>query len=241
MKISMLLYPKLTLLDLIGPLQIWDQWPGTTIELVSATSEPVRSDTVATVLPTHTYETACQTPDILFVPGAAKGSLTAMRNQEMLAYLKDTGAQARWVTSVCTGALLLGAAGLLRGYRATTHWAAVSALKHFGAIPEDARWVIDRNRATGGGVTAGIDFGLALMATIAGEGIARATQLAIEYAPAPPFSSGTPTQARPETLLQVTELFEPYRQLLVATAQSAAGRDPRRSPIPSQRPDCESP
>ena len=212
----MLLYPKLTLLDLIGPLQIWDQWPGVNIELVSATSEPVFSDTVATVLPTHTYASACREPDVLFVPGAAEGLIGGLKNQDTLEFLNDMGARAHWVTAVCSGTLLLGAAGLLRGYRATTHWTAMSALAHFGAIAEDARWVIDRNRATGGGVTAGIDFGLALMATIAGEETARAAQLTLEYAPAPPFLSGTPAKARPETVQQVLEKFEPVRRSLRA-------------------------
>ena len=227
MKISMLLYPELTLLDLVGPLQVWNHWPGATIELVAATPEPVRSDSAATVLPTHTYETASRAPDILFVPGAGNGSLAAMEHRNTLEYLRETSLRAQWLTSVCTGALVLGAAGLLKGYRATTHWAAVSALAHFGAIPEEARWVIDRNRATGGGVTAGIDFGLALMATIAGEEAARAAQLTIEYAPAPPFSSGTPGRARSETLEQVTRLFEPYRQALSAFMQRASGVDSR--------------
>ena len=229
MKISMVLYPNLTLFDLIGPLQIWDQWPGASIELVSATPEPVCSDTVARVLPTHTYETACREPDVLFVPGAAEGLIAALKNRGALACIKNTGAQARWVTAVCTGALLLGAAGLLRGYRATTHWAAMSALPHYGAIPEGARWVIDRNRATGGGVTAGIDFGLALMATIAGDAIARTAQLALAYAPAPPFSSGIPAQARPETLRQVATRSKPYQRSLGAISQPPTERDPLRA------------
>ena len=111
------------------------------------------------------------------------------------------------MTSVCTGALVLGASKLLEGYRATTHWMALDGLRAFGAEPVRERWVIDRNRATGGGVTAGIDFGLALMAEVAGEDIARAVQLGLEYAPKPPFDSGTPETADPKTVELVRELF----------------------------------
>ena len=223
--ISMLLYPRLTLLDLMGPLQVWNHWPDATIELVAAGLDPVPSDTGATVLPTHTYGSASESPDILFVPGAAEGAIAAMTDRNTLDYLADRGSRARWVTSVCTGSILLGAAGLLRGYRATTHWAAIAALTHFGAEPVESRWVIDRDRATGGGVTAGIDFGLAVMAEIAGEATARAAQLAIEYAPAPPFASGTPAEAQPETVREVNELFAPYRQALAAAAVAARRTD----------------
>ncbi|MEO0996564.1 MAG: DJ-1/PfpI family protein, partial [Pseudomonadota bacterium] len=203
MNIYLLLYPQMTLLDLIGPLQIWNQWPGATLHLVAETMDPVRSDSAAAILPTCTIDESTDAPDILFVPGAADGVLTALSNTSIVGYLGRQGPNAGWVASVCTGSLLLGAAGLLQGYRATTHWAAMSALPSFGAEPVRSRWVIDGNRATGGGVTAGIDFGLALMAKIAGDGVARAAQLAVEYAPAPPFRSGTPDEARASTLDQV--------------------------------------
>ncbi len=224
MNIYLLLYPRMTLLDLIGPLQAWTQWPGATLHLVAETMDPVRSDSVAAILPTCTIDDASDPPDVLFVPGAADGVLTAMANPALVGYLARQGPKAGWVASVCTGSLLLGAAGLLRGYRATTHWLALSALSSFGAEPVRSRWVIDRNRATGGGVTAGIDFGLALMAKIAGEDVARATQLAMEYAPAPPFRSGTPDEARPSTLAQVERSFGPYRQLLQAAVDAATVR-----------------
>ena len=130
-----------------------------------------------------------------------------MADAEVTAFMRSRGEQAKWVTSVCTGALVLGASGLLDGYEATTHWLALDALEGFGATPVKQLWVIDRNRATGGGVTAGIDFGLALMAEVAGEDVARAVQLGLEYAPQPPFDSGTPEKARPETVAQVREWF----------------------------------
>ena len=221
MKISMLLYPQLTLLDLMGPLQVWNHWPNADIELVAACLDPVRSDSAATILPTHSFETASNAPDILFVPGGMEGMLAAMADDSTLTYLAERGANARWVTSVCTGSILLGAAGLLRGYRATSHWSVLSILPRFGASAESSRWVIDRNRATGGGVTAGIDFGLALLAELAGEPLARSVQLGMEYAPAPPFVSGTPEEAGAETLGRVSEVFEPLRQALLASVGEA--------------------
>ncbi len=217
MKISMLLYPQMTLLDLMGPLQVWNHWPQGSIELVAASLDPVRSDSAATILPTHTFETASDAPGILFVPGCMEGLPAAMTDDNTLTYLAERGANAQWVTSVCTGSLLLGAAGLLHGYRATTHWAVMSILPRFGASAERSRWVIDRNRATGGGVTAGIDFGLALLAELAGEPLARSVQLGIEYTPAPPFRSGSPEEAGAEILDQVTHVFEPLRQALQAS------------------------
>ena len=134
-----------------------------------------------------------------------------MVDPEVTKFMAGRGAQAEWVTSVCTGALILGASGLLKGYKATTHWMALDALVGFGAEAVKERWVIDRNRATGGGVTAGIDFGLALMAELAGEDIARATQLALEYDPSPPFDSGSPEKASPETIERVGTLFADHK------------------------------
>jgi len=217
----MLLYPQLTLLDLMGPLQVWNHWPNAKIELVAVSSDPVRSDSAATLLPTHTFDTASDAPDILFVPGGMEGMLEAMADERTLRYLAERGARAQWVTSVCTGSLLLGAAGLLRGYRATTHWSVMSILPSFGASAERSRWVIDRNRATGGGVTAGIDFGLALLAELVGEPLARSVQLGIEYAPAPPFQSGTPEEAGAETLGRMNAVFEPLRKALRASVDAA--------------------
>ena len=220
MRILMLVYPDMTLLDLVGPLQTWQAWPDASIELVSATQDPVPTDTQATILPTHSYRTAAADPDILFVPGGTRGSLMTMSDERTLDFLQDRGGRARWVTSVCTGALLLGAAGLLTGYRATTHWAVLPTLAEFGAIPVSERWVIDRDRATGGGVTAGIDFGLALMAKIAGEPIARVAQLTLEYTPRPPFQSGTPDEANQETLDAVERDIDRFRRAVSSVANT---------------------
>lgn len=195
MRISMLIYPDFTPLDLFGPLQIWATFPNAEIEIVAKDATLTTTDTPAQLLPTHTYDSAHRQPNILFVPGGTAGTAAIAQDSETLEYLADRGARADWVTSVCTGSLVLGAAGLLKGFRATTHWAAMDLLESFGAQPVKERWVIDRNRATGSGVTAGIDFGLALMAELAGEEAARQAQLAVEYDPQPPFRSGHPDVA----------------------------------------------
>ena len=207
MQIQMLVYPDMTLLDLVGPLQAWSMWPGAEIQLVWKDTAPVMTDSGLAVVPTHAFADAWTRPGIVFSPGGAEGTTRGMADPEVIGFVAERGAAAEWVTSVCTGALVLGAAGLLQGYRATTHWIALDLLPTFGAEPVEERWVIDRNRATGGGVTAGIDFGLALMAEIAGEDVARAVQLGLEYAPSPPFDSGTPGRAKPETVELVRAWF----------------------------------
>ncbi len=207
MLIQMLVYPDMTLLDLVGPAQVWSLWPGAQIEYVWKDTSPVPTDTGLPVVPTHAFENASQSPAILFTGGGLEGTARAMADPEVTSFMSARGASAEWVTSVCTGALLLGASKLLDGYKATTHWMALDALAGFGAEIVKERWVIDRNRATGGGVTAGIDFGLALMAEIAGEDLARAVQLGLEYDPSPPFDSGSPAKAAPEMVAQVQSLF----------------------------------
>ncbi|HEX4972079.1 MAG TPA: DJ-1/PfpI family protein [Steroidobacteraceae bacterium] len=199
-RIQMLVYPGMTLQDLVGPLQVWAAWPGVELQFAWKSAGPVTTDSGLAVVATTAFEDAWTAPDILFAPGGLLPTFELLDDATVVDFLRSRGAQAKWVTSVCTGAVLLGAAGLLRGYRAATHWFARDALALFGATPSNERWVIDRNRATGGGVTAGIDFGLALMAHVAGPELARITQLALEYSPQPPFRSGTPQEAAPETL-----------------------------------------
>lgn len=193
MRIAFLLFPNVTQLDLTGPAQFLSRLPDARVDLVWDSLEPVPTDAGFSILPTATFADIPQA-DLLCVPGGI-GVSKVIDHAPALDWVRQVGSEAQWVTSVCTGALILGAAGLLRGYKATTHWAWHELLSLFGAEPVQARHVIDRNRATGGGVTAGIDFALALMAEIAGEDHARAVQLALEYDPAPPFDGGSPAKA----------------------------------------------
>ena len=195
MRIAFLLFPNVTQLDLTGPAQFLSRLPNARVDLVWDSLDPVPTDAGFAILPTATFADVLQA-DLLCVPGGI-GVSTVIDHAPALDWVRRIGADAQWVTSVCTGSLILGAAGLLQGYRATTHWAWHDLLALFGAEPVQARHVIDRNRATGGGVTAGIDFALALMAEIAGEDYARAVQLALEYDPAPPFDGGSPAKAGP--------------------------------------------
>jgi cyclohexyl-isocyanide hydratase len=199
--VGMLLYPRLTQLDLTGPYEVLASMPDTEVHLVWKTLEPVVADSKLAILPNATLAT-CPKLDILFVPGGV-GQVALMQDREVLDFLRRHGAEARYVTSVCTGALLLGAAGLLEGYQAATHWAFMDLLPMFGARPVNARVVVDRNRITGGGVTAGIDFALRLAADLVGEDVAKQIQLGIEYNPAPPFRSGHPDVAEPEIVVTV--------------------------------------
>jgi cyclohexyl-isocyanide hydratase len=199
-RIQMLVYPGMTLQDLVGPLQVWASWPGAEIQFAWKSAGAVPTDSGLPVVATTSFADAWDSPDILFAPGGLLPTFELLEDAEVIDFLRARGAKAKWVTSVCTGAMLLGAAGLLRGYRAATHWFARDSLALFGATPTSERWVIDRNRATGGGVTAGIDFGLAVLAQLAGPQLARVVQLALEYSPQPPFRSGTPEEAEPQTL-----------------------------------------
>ncbi len=193
MHIAFLLFPGVTQLDLTGPAQFLSRLPDAKLDLVWDSIAPVPTDAGFSILPTATFAQVPQA-DLLCVPGGM-GIADVIDHPAALDWVRQVGESAQWVTSVCTGALVLGAAGLLKGYQATTHWAWHDKLALFGAEPVHARHVIDRNRATGGGVTAGIDFALALMREIAGEDHARAVQLALEYDPAPPFDSGNPDKA----------------------------------------------
>lgn len=198
MRIAFLLFPDVTQLDLTGPAQVLSRLGEATIELVARTRDPVRTDSGFALLPTATFADV-PIAEILCVPGGF-GTVAAMEDQETLDWVRQIAAGADWVTSVCTGSLVLAAAGLLQGYRAGCHWASRHQLAWFGAIPVAERVVFDRNRVTGGGVTAGIDFGLSLAAAIRGDDHARFIQLSLEYDPAPPFASGSPETASPETL-----------------------------------------
>jgi cyclohexyl-isocyanide hydratase len=190
---GLLLFPRLTQLDLTGPYEVFSRLPGARVRLLWKTLEPVRADTGIGMLPDTTLA-ECPPLDLVCVPGGP-GVAALMEDTEVLDFLRRQAAGARYVTSVCTGALVLGAAGLLRGKRATTHWASHDFLSALGATPAKGRVVRDGDLFTGGGVTAGIDFALAIAAEVAGPEAAQAIQLQIEYAPAPRFSAGTPETA----------------------------------------------
>ncbi len=187
--IGMLIFPRMTQLDLTGPAEVFGRMPNTSVLLIAASLEPVRSDRGITIMPTHTYDN-CPTLDVLFVPGGP-GQQDLMDDPKMFGFLRRQAETAKYITSVCTGSLVLAAAGLLQGYRATSHWQAVDLLAVFGAEPVSERVVIDRNRVTGAGVAAGIDFALTLAAKLEGEEVAKEIQLQIEYDPAPPYRCGS--------------------------------------------------
>lgn len=189
----MVLFPGLTQLDLTGPYEVFARMPNARVLLLAETTAPVKSEWGLTITPDASFADTGPV-DILCVPGGW-GVNAQLENPALLAFLREQGAHARFVTSVCSGALLLGAAGLLRGYRATTHWMSLDMLALFGAEPTEDRVVIDRNRITGGGVTAGIDFGLVVAAALFGADVAQEIQLAIQYQPMPPYQSGLPTTA----------------------------------------------
>jgi cyclohexyl-isocyanide hydratase len=221
MHIAFLLFPNVTQLDLTGPAQFLSRLPDAKVDLVWESRDPVPTDAGFSILPTATFADV-PNADIVCIPGGI-GVAKVIDHDPALKWVRQVGDNAQWVTSVCTGALILGAAGLLKGYRATTHWAWHDLLSLFGAEPVHARHVIDRNRATGGGVTAGIDFALALMAEIAGEDHARAVQLALEYDPAPPFDSGSPAKAGKQLVdvytARANRLAPTRRTELVASAK----------------------
>jgi cyclohexyl-isocyanide hydratase len=225
--IGMLLFPGLTLLDLIGPHTFLAVAPGYTTQLLWKNRDIVVSDTGVPLQATATFAEAPAELEILFVPGGIQGTAPMLEDQEVLDFVASRGERAKYVTSVCTGSLILGAAGLLRGYRATSHWAYRDLLPLVGAEPVAARVVEDRNRITGGGVTSGIDFGLTLLARLAGEDYARGWQLGTEYDPDPPFDAGTPDQADPFIIGEVMKVLEPRveacRQALLSSPGQSDG------------------
>jgi cyclohexyl-isocyanide hydratase len=207
--IGMLLFPGLTVLDLIGPQMFFAVAPGRTTHLLWKNRDTVVSDTGVPIQPTATFAEAPDELEVLFVPGGLQGNGAMLEDPQVLDFVASRGERATYVTSVCTGSLILGAAGLLRGYQATSHWAYRDLLPLVGAEPVEARVVEDRNRITGGGVTSGIDFGLTLLARLAGEDYAQGWQLGTEYDPQPPFQSGTPDQADPMIMAEVMRVLEP--------------------------------
>jgi cyclohexyl-isocyanide hydratase len=222
LQIGLLVFPKVTQLDLTGPLQVFSSLPGASVHLIWKRIEPVTSDTVLTITPTVTFAD-CPQLDVICVPGGA-GTDDMVNDEEMLQFLRRQATGAKYVTSVCTGSLVLGAAGLLNGYRATTHWTAMEFLGPYGTLPTKTRVCVDRNRITGGGVTAGIDFALTLVSHLVDRETAEAIQLRLEYNPTPPFTSGSPDTAPPEVLARLQQRNAAGRERRIAANQRAATR-----------------
>lgn len=221
--IGMLVFPGMTALDFAAPLDVFARLPGAQVHVLAKTLEPVRTDIGFLEMPTQRLADA-PALDLLFV-GGGPGINPLMEDDEVLQFLASRAPQAQWITSVCTGALVLGAAGLLRGYRAATHWAAMDVLPLLGAIPTDERVVIDRNRITGGGVTAGLDFALTVAAQLHGEGLARGMQLAMEYDPQPPFAGGSPRSAPADLVADIRAKLQPGTEARLAAARRVAARN----------------
>lgn len=219
--IGMLLFPAFTMLDLVGPQLALSQL-GTT-HLISGSLDPVPCDTGIAIVPTTTYADCPRKLDILFVPGGP-GTADAMRDPVAQQFLIERAPHARYITSVCTGSLVLAAAGLLNGYRAATHWASREALALFDVEVSEERVVFDRNRVTGGGVTAGIDFGLALVATLRDEQQAKIVQLMMEYAPEPPFDAGRPETAGPDVEAIVRNFTAAGTAAMIEAAKESLAR-----------------
>jgi cyclohexyl-isocyanide hydratase len=220
--IGLLLFPRLTQLDLTGPFEVFKRIPGATVHLIWKDLEPIHADSGLGLLPTTTMAD-CPPLDVICVPGGP-GVAELMEDAAVLDFLRKAAANAQYVTSVCTGSLVLGAAGLLKGKRATSHWMSRDLLKSFGAEPVAERVVTDGNVITGGGVTAGIDFGLAIAGAAFGRKVAEAIQLSIEYDPHPPFDAGSPRTAEPALVKDVSARSAARQQERLAIVQRAAAR-----------------
>jgi cyclohexyl-isocyanide hydratase len=192
--VGFVIFPEVTQLDFTGPLQVLSGLPQSATHIVAKSMSPVVSDCRLGLVPTHTFAN-CPPLDLICIPGGSEGVAGVLNDLETIAFVRQQASSAKYVTSVCTGAFVLGVAGLLSGRRATTHWAYTDLLPLVGAEHEKARVVKDGNVITAGGVTSGIDFGLTVIAEIAGEGTARRIQMGMEYDPAPPFDCGHPDKA----------------------------------------------
>jgi len=222
LQIGLLIFPKITQLDMTGPYEAFARIPGVKVHLIWKRIEPITSDVGMPLLPTMTLR-ECPPLDVICIPGGP-GQVDLMDDEEIIAFVRRQGLQARYVTSVCTGALVLGAAGLLDGYNATTHWASIDNLEHFGATPVNTRVCVDRNRITGGGITAGLDFGLYLASVLADRETAERIQLFLEYTPEPPFTSGSPATASKAVVEKLSAAIAPMLSRRKETTLRAAQR-----------------
>lgn len=199
MRIAILIFDGLTALDAVGPYEVLGRIPGAELRFVAPERGEKRTDTGRLALTADLSLDELSDPAVLVIPGG-EGNRPLLEDERVLDWVRAAHASSTWTTSVCTGSLVLGAAGLLEGRRATSHWAYRERLREYGADPVAERVVVDGKLITAAGVSAGIDMGLTLAARLAGDEVARAIQLAIEYDPAPPFDSGSPDGAKPELL-----------------------------------------
>lgn len=220
---GMLVHPQMILLDLIGPMTVFNMTRGE-VHLIWKDKSPVSTDVGVPVSATTTFKDCPRNVDVFFIPGGLAGSTDLMEDAETLGFVREMAASAKYVTAVCTGTLVLAAAGLLEGKKATTLWNVRDILQTFGAIPVKDRVVEDGNLITGGGSTAGLDFGLDIGARLRGERAAKRIQLIIEYDPHPPFDAGSPEKAGPE----ITNSFLEARQSVMDEAKAAALRASER-------------
>ena len=224
LKVGLLLFPNVTQLDLTGPWEVFSNLPDVKTYLIWKTLEPVTAAKGMRILP-DTRFADCPALDVLCIPGGP-GINALLTDSETLDFVRMQAGRARYITSVCTGSLVLGAAGLLRGKRAACHWMSRDMLASLGAIPDPQRVVVDGRVITGGGVTAGIDFALRVVAELRGEQAAQTVQLGLEYAPAPPFGAGSPETAPPavvQTLLRLAAPSQAARRAQVEAAARALG------------------
>lgn len=219
---GLLVFPRITQLDMTGPLQVFSSLPGAQVHLVWKSLAPVESDTVLSITPTTTFA-QCPQLDVICVPGGY-GTDALMGDAEVLDFLRKQAEGATFVTSVCTGSLVLAAAGLLKGRKAATHWSAIDVLPVFGVTASRERVCVDGNRITGGGITAGIDLGLTVVSELVDRRTAEAIQLRMEYNPAPPFDAGSPETAPAEVLAMLQDRMGPAKERRLALARAAAAR-----------------
>jgi cyclohexyl-isocyanide hydratase len=220
--IGLLLFANMTQIDFTGPHEILARLPDTCIHVVAKTVHPVRTDRGLILVPTVACAD-CPPLDVIVVPGGP-GQQALMDDEVVLGFVRGQAEQAQYVTSVCTGALVLGAAGLLAGYRATTHWLSLPLLRHFNATTVEERVVVDGNRVTASGCTAGIDLALRLAAMLRGNAAAEHIQLQLEYRPDPPFQSGSPDTAPAAVVDAVRRAAEPRQRERARSCEQAAKR-----------------
>jgi cyclohexyl-isocyanide hydratase len=221
-RVGLLLFPKITQLDLAGPYEVFCRMPGAAVHLLWKDTQPIKSEWGLELRPDTTFED-CPALDVFCVPGGG-GVFELLSDDALIDAVRTIAKRSRFVTSVCTGAFLLGAAGLLAGKRATTHWASRELLRGFGAIPDENRIVIDGNLITSGGITSGIDFGLHIAAQLVGVEQAKEIQLAMEYDPVPPFASGSPRVAEPAVVARFSEGIKERQQRRAALVREASRR-----------------